>query len=248
MTTRPFGGVVLTDWTLLASELAVDEKIVAGLMLDPRKRNDSLEQLVAKGPYNRQRTREARRSLHYKGYITTRVGGGYANSRHVLHVDPRMETRDHGANRSQLLHGDLIHRLLAGSHRGGDRTILLAALYLREQIRRGAIMVSEPVAADLIDISRREVQGAKRRLLDTGVIVQVSTHLGRPVYVMPQAKPPPDFDRFDPWGEYDILGPTSEDEGGVSEMRAWVRVEAEVTALNLGNLDPNWAAPDHIPF
>jgi hypothetical protein len=198
----PFGGILLSDEALLTDELEPDEKIVLGLMADPKNRDDSLSQLVHKGPYNRTRTTDARGRLRARGWVTMRAGGRYANSVRVTRIEPRFDGR--AAKHSVLIHGELLRQVRAAAPKAGDTTILYVMLCIREQIRRGLVMLSDPDAARALHITDDQAFKARHRLIEAGIFVLDHVWNGREVYAIPNALVKPDPARFVAEAPYDL--------------------------------------------
>jgi hypothetical protein len=203
---RPFGGVRLTEYALFTDDLSTDEKIMAGLILDPRARNDSIARLVRKGPFNREKTTKLRKTLHDRNLIRWKTGGRYRNSKRVNYVDPRLEPAD-GAVYSVIVPGQLLDRILAACPRSGAAATLITAAYIREQVRLGLIRRSDNELAMALGLSDDTVCKNRARLMAADILVKVGEHEGESIYEIPDALVKPEPDRFLPEYRYDLLSP-----------------------------------------
>lgn len=188
-------GLRLRDEGLLQRDTTHRQKVVLAARLSPLQRDESLRQLVDRLPFNRDDIRADTKILAENGIIETALSGKYLWGIRIVSVDPRYDNR---AGHYVFLPGPLVDKIVGDSPRGASSALLLAMLYQREQLRRGAIHVYMDAARADLGLSEKEYRNAKNRLVRHHVIEKVSRHDKVDIYVMAGTETPPEPAKLTP--------------------------------------------------
>lgn len=207
-------GYALTDAILLDPLMPVAMKLVLGATLAVPSRNPSLNRLATILPLNRAAIILAQRQLEdlelalydrpSEAWERHPTNPRFVRSNQVIHVHPSADpTQAPGAY--VKLPGHVAMRLPRG-RKNAARFPLLALLYAREQLRRGAIQIEDDAAASLLGFrapdrspDARGVRRLREELLRAGVIRRAQRTNPTSIYVMPGATHrPADAKTLDP--------------------------------------------------
>ncbi len=181
-------GYRLTDVALFTHELSPAAKLVLGITLAIPERNPSVRQLEQWLPLSRRAIHNAQDELEATGCRYDRPYSAadrntfnprFARSNRLASVPPVWEPVRRGNNVQPSVY---LPGLVAETLPRERKYALLTLLYVREQIRRGAVQMPDPVAAMRLGVTERWVKEARRLLRERGVLKSAKRRYSPPIF------------------------------------------------------------------
>jgi len=193
-----FHGYRMTDDVLFHPWLTTTEKLVLGAFAAHPRRSPSHRYLRAHTPVHHDSIEAALSRIEevFGLAIFDRPHGPqdrdpitrrFARPNRAMMLAPAADpARPENARRSVVLPARIAAKLRRGQRNSG-LTVLVALLYVREQLRRGAIQADDEAVAAMLHTEARKVRRIREQMIRDSVLVRAKKAPGSAIYTMPGA-------------------------------------------------------------
>lgn len=185
-------GLRMSDHGVYLRGVITDEqKIVLAANQSPTAMDETIEQLAARLPYAQPQIKAARAAMERDGIVTLTpvldltsdqlAAPGWRRGRKILAVDERF-TKMQPAR--VFVAGEAVQAVIDVTRRGVTPALILLMAYTRVQAITGVAFAYESALRRDFAYSSKVVKRANAILKESGVMQQVDTFSGTPVYVL----------------------------------------------------------------